>query len=171
MKIESTEELEVIRPKAKRKDVDLNDMEKQCLSVVYEEITKKVQKVKRATLNLSCSSCVRSAINLVYNYITYHEEREVEVPQEKAKVTIVENQLPQYEVVIDEDESTGVDRIEFTSDAYVDAKQFTFPTDLDKPEKLYADKTLKELRELFPDIKKRSKEDFIQAIKDANKRD
>ena len=117
-KIDSTEELEFIRTKVSTRQLDYNEQELLCLTQVYKEIGKHYG--QNYSLNKSCSSCIKEAMNIVYNYVTFLEEKEQPIPTKKANVTTVQTNLE--------------------------------------------DLTLKQLRELYPDIKSTSKKGFIKQI-------
>jgi len=86
-KIAPQEELEVIREKVTRRALDYNETELLCLTEVYKAIGKHYG--LRYTLNKSCSSCIKEAMNICYNYVTFHEEKEQPKPTKKANVTMV----------------------------------------------------------------------------------
>ena len=143
--IGSTEELEVVREKVSRRDLDFNEIELQCLTQVYKEIGQHYG--LRYTLNKSCSSCIKEAMNIVYNYINFHEPKKTTVLRE-AKVTVIKPTLTESDSVADLEGAPRPDN----------------PT-----EEALNEMTLPELREAYPDIKKRSKTDFIKAVLNDNK--
>lgn len=54
-----------------------------------QEVNREVLKwsgINQSTINMSCTSCIQEAINIVYNYVTYHEIRP---DNRKAKVIAV----------------------------------------------------------------------------------
>lgn len=60
--------------------------EKIHLQTIYQAITKK-------TLSLNCQACWIGAINIINNYIKYHEPKKSDTALE-TKVTFIENQKP-----------------------------------------------------------------------------
>lgn len=76
---QSQESLEVIRFKVERQQYDFKGIEAQCLSQVFEEIQWEFCK-KKVTLNIGCSGCLKTAVNVVLNYINTHEEKTNLVP-------------------------------------------------------------------------------------------
>lgn len=79
-------ELEAIRTKVEKRQIDYTKTELDCLKAVYDDIQKQIGSKMR--LNTSCSSCVVSGMNIVHNYIKFHELPEAPVSA-KAKVTKV----------------------------------------------------------------------------------
>ena len=71
---ESNESLNKIRAKVTRKDIDFNQQELLYLDEVYAEITK-LSTGKAQVISRGCSSCINNAVNIVYNFVTYHEEK------------------------------------------------------------------------------------------------
>lgn len=82
------ESLDLIRGKIMRQAIDFTQPEKLALSEVYAFVTKLAGKER--VLQIGCSSCVNSAVHILYNYITYHEEIVVtEKPIQKANTITV----------------------------------------------------------------------------------
>jgi len=71
---DSQKSLDHIRFKVERQQYDLRGVELQCLAQVFEEIQFVMVK-KKVKLNIGCPGCVKTAINVVYNFIHSHEER------------------------------------------------------------------------------------------------
>lgn len=92
-KLESIDSLNAIREKVSIRKNDFNKHELLHLAEVYAEITKESMG-KAKVLDVGCSSCIASAANIVYNYITFHEPKEIEVeemiPLDDANIVIVE---------------------------------------------------------------------------------
>ena len=76
---QSQESLEVIRFKIEHQQYDFKGIEAQCLSQVFEEIQWEFCK-KKVTLNIGCPGCLKTAVNVVLNYINTHEEKTNLVP-------------------------------------------------------------------------------------------
>lgn len=88
MRIESINELNEIREKITRKAVDYNQRELLCLTAVYADITK--QSIGKAMiLDMSCSSCIKEAVNIAHNFVKFHEIPEPS-KETQAKITIVD---------------------------------------------------------------------------------
>ena len=86
--LKSKQELDFIREKIMRGDVDLNRQEKDSLKVVYDEIQETIVK-GRSRLDLKCSGCLPNAIDIVRNYIIFHEPKStVKVHNEKKAVVV-----------------------------------------------------------------------------------
>lgn len=86
---ESNESLNKIRAKVARKDIDFNQHELLCLDEVYAEITK-LSTGKAQVISRGCSSCINNAVNIVYNFVTYHEEKHEPTEKNTPKITIIE---------------------------------------------------------------------------------
>lgn len=71
---DSQKSLDHIRLKVERQQYDLRGIELQCLAQVFEEIQLVMVK-KKVVLNTGCSGCVKTAMNVLYNFVTQHEER------------------------------------------------------------------------------------------------
>ena len=78
--LESIDSLNAIREKVSIRKNDFNKHELLNLAEVYAEITQKSMG-KSKVLDMGCSSCIASAANIVYNYITFHEPKEIEVEE------------------------------------------------------------------------------------------
>ena len=116
-RIQATEELDFIREKIARRALDYNENELQCMTIVYEQIGKYYN--QQYKLKKGCNSCVKDAMNIIYNYITFLEEP---TPTKEKNATITN-------IKID-----------------------------------VSDLTLKQLRELYPEIKSTSKKGFIEQL-------
>lgn len=90
---ESNESLEKIRAKVTRKDIDFNTQELLYLDEVYAEITKQ-STGKAQVISRGCSSCINNAVNIVYNFVTYHEEKHE--PLEKNTPNITEKVVKEW---------------------------------------------------------------------------
>lgn len=145
--IESQEELEVVREKVSRRALDFNEIELQCLTQVYKEIGQHYG--QRYTLNKSCSSCIKEAMNIVYNYINFHEPKKTTVLRD-AKVTVIRPTLTEADAVADLEGTPRPDN----------------PTI-----EALNEMSLPQLREAYPNTKKRSKADFIKAVLELNRND
>jgi hypothetical protein len=92
-KLEAIESLNAIREKIAIRKYDFSKVELLHLEAVYAEITKQSMG-KMKVLDKGCSSCIASAANIVYNYITFHEPKEIEVekilPVKDVETVIVE---------------------------------------------------------------------------------
>lgn len=86
---QSQESLEVIRFKVERQQYDFKGIEAQCLSQVFEEIQWEFCK-KKVTLNISCSGCLKTAVNVVLNYINTHEEKTNLVPANVTEIRVMD---------------------------------------------------------------------------------
>ena len=83
---EANESLELIRAKVNRKDIDFSNQELLYLDEVYGEITK-LSTGKAHIISRGCSSCINNAVNIVYNFVTYHEERHEQAVKSTPKIT------------------------------------------------------------------------------------
>ena len=83
---ESNESLNKIRAKVTRKDIDFNQQELLYLDEVYAEITK-LSTGKAQVISRGCSSCINNAVNIVYNFVTYHEEKHELEEKNTPKIT------------------------------------------------------------------------------------
>ena len=86
---ESNESLNKIRAKVTRKDIDFNQHELLYLDEVYAEITK-LSTGKAQVISRGCSSCINNAVNIVYNFVTYHEEKHEPTEKNTPKITTIE---------------------------------------------------------------------------------
>ena len=86
---EANESLELIRAKVNRKDIDFSNQELLYLDEVYGEITK-LSTGKAHIISRGCSSCINNAVNIVYNFVTYHEERHEQAVKSTPKITTIE---------------------------------------------------------------------------------
>jgi hypothetical protein len=78
--LESIDSLNVIRQKVATRQIDFSKDELLHLEEVYIEIQKKATG-KTKVLDKGCSSCIASAANIVYNYITFHEPKEFSIEE------------------------------------------------------------------------------------------
>lgn len=85
---ESNESLNKIRAKVTRKDIDFNQNELLYLDEVYAEITK-LSTGKAQVISRGCSSCINNAVNIVYNFVTYHEEKHEPTEKNTPKITTI----------------------------------------------------------------------------------
>lgn len=74
---ESQKSLDHIRFKVVRQQYDLRGVELQCLKQVFEEIQLVMVK-KKVKLNTGCQGCIKTAVNVLYNFVNQHEERTIE---------------------------------------------------------------------------------------------
>lgn len=79
-----TKSIEIIREKVVRGATDYSKSEQLALSEVYGDVTYLAG--KRRVLDVSCSSCLISAVTIIGNYIKYHEHNETPIPEVKANV-------------------------------------------------------------------------------------
>ena len=86
---ETNESLNKIRAKVTRKDIDFNQQELLYLDEVYAEITK-LSTGKAQVISRGCSSCINNAVNIVYNFVTYHEEKHEPLEKNTPKITTIE---------------------------------------------------------------------------------
>ena len=84
----SNDSLNKIRPKIIRKAIDLDKQELLYLNEVYMEIQKEVTG-KSKPLNMGCSSCINNAVNIVHNFVMFHEERHEITEKNKPNIEIV----------------------------------------------------------------------------------
>lgn len=77
MNEEQKESLNAIRFKIVNDQTDFNKQEVLHLTVVYSYITKYAGKER--VLNMSCQSCLITAMNITKNYIKYHEDIDVQL--------------------------------------------------------------------------------------------
>lgn len=74
---ESQKSLDHIRFKVVRQQYDFRGVELQCLKQVFEEIQLVMVK-KKVKLNIGCAGCIKTAVNVLYNFVNQHEERTIE---------------------------------------------------------------------------------------------
>jgi hypothetical protein len=113
---ESMEALEVIRFKVEKQQYDLKGIEANCLKVVFEELQFTFVG-KKVNLDIGCPGCIKTAMNVVKNYVDYHEPKTVRLtkqPEQPANVTRVKvgDEKPTVQESIDEQ---------------IDLKQLTVP--------------------------------------------
>ncbi len=97
---ESQDALEVIRFKVEKQQYDLRGVEPNCLKVVFEEL-QFVFVNKKVRLDLACSGCIKTAMNVVKNYVDFHEPKTVRVanvPTKPANVVRVDVNTPQTDL-------------------------------------------------------------------------
>lgn len=92
--LDSIDSLNAIRQKVSTRQTDFNKRELDQLEEVYAEIQEKFVRKKNVTLDKGCASCISSAANIVFNYISFHEPKTIEIekplPTEKANIVIKE---------------------------------------------------------------------------------
>lgn len=76
----SAKSLDFIRTKVEKQLYDLNILEKAALKEVFEEIQYEVTK-RKVTLDTSCSGCIKSAVNVCFNFVKFHEVRKASKPE------------------------------------------------------------------------------------------
>ena len=97
---EAQDALEVIRFKVEKQQYDLRGVEPNCLKVVFEEL-QFVFVNKKVRLDIACSGCIKTAMNVVKNYVDFHEPKTVRVaniPTKPANVTRVDVNEPQTDL-------------------------------------------------------------------------
>ncbi len=99
---EAQDALEVIRFKVEKQQYDLRGVEPNCLKVVCEEL-QFVFVNKKVRLDIACSGCIKTAMNVVKNYVDFHEPKTVRVanvPTKPANVVRVDvnDKLPTFEM-------------------------------------------------------------------------
>lgn len=114
---EAQDALEVIRFKVEKQQYDLRGVEPNCLKVVFEEL-QFVFVNKKVKLDIACSGCIKTAMNVVKNYVDFHEPKTVRVanvPTKPANVvrvdvndTIVTSEVKDNVKVVSYDLSTKV---------------------------------------------------------------
>src|SRR6186713_997747 len=92
--LDSIDSLNAIRQKVTTRQTDFSKKELLQLEEVYIEIQEKRVGKKNVILDKGCSSCISSAANIVFNYITFHEPKEIDIekpiPAEKVNVVVKE---------------------------------------------------------------------------------
>jgi len=89
---EAQDALEVIRFKVEKQQYDLRGVEPNCLKVVFEEL-QFIFVNKKVKLDIACSGCIKTAMNVVKNYVDFHEPKTVRstiVPTTPANVVRVD---------------------------------------------------------------------------------
>ena len=89
---EAQDALEVIRFKVEKQQYDLRGIEPNCLKIVFEEL-QFVFVNKKVRLDIACSGCIKTAMNVVKNYVDFHEPKTVRVanvPTKPANVVRVD---------------------------------------------------------------------------------
>lgn len=97
---EAQDALEVIRFKVEKQQYDLRGVEPNCLKVVFEEL-QFVFVNKKVKLDVACSGCIKTAMNVVKNYVDFHEPKTVRVanaPTTPANVVRVDVNAPQTDL-------------------------------------------------------------------------
>lgn len=171
--LDSIDSLNAIRQKVTTRQTDFNQKELLLLEEVYSEIQSKFVGKKNVILDKGCSSCISSAANIVFNYINFHEPRQIEI-EKPIPVEDVEKVLQALK------NNNGKTLVAFTdNEEYVKmveeigAKDFEV-TDgilqvpglkeaIDSKKEL-KDMKLSELRQLYPNIKARSVKEFLHEL-------
>lgn len=97
---EAQDALEVIRFKVEKQQYDLRGVEPNCLKIVFEEL-QFVFVNKKVKLDIACSGCIKTAMNVVKNYVDFHEPKTVRVanvPTKPANVVRVDVNAPQTDL-------------------------------------------------------------------------
>lgn len=141
---EAQDALEVIRFKVEKQQYDLRGVEPNCLKVVFEEL-QFIFVNKKVRLDVACSGCIKTAMNVVKNYVDFHEPKTVRVanvPTKPANVTRVDvnAELPTFEMTSDA-EIVGVLLTDKPSHGVMGVTFTDTPTDLSKL-------SIKELQEI-----------------------
>jgi len=129
--------LDLIRFKVEKQQYDLSTIEKNCLKEVFEEI-QLVFVGKKVKLDIACSGCIKTAVNICNNFINTHEERVSTNKANVTEVTVKEVKANVTEVIVKSE-----------------------PTEVCVPR----EPTLAELREMYPHIKATSVKVFIEKLK------
>ena len=79
--------LDFIRVKVVNQQYDIRGIEAQCLTEVFEEIQLKATG-KKVSLNIACNGCIKTAMNVCYNFVQQHEERTVSYTANVTKIEI-----------------------------------------------------------------------------------
>lgn len=148
---EHEESLNVVRAKCTRKDSDFTADELRHLNLVNIELQKSYGKKYVKALDQSCGYCVITAMRCIHNYIVNEEPS---------------NDIPTFEVIVDETTETGLESISLVKEPPHGINSIIFeesdmPIDHKDNELL----TLPELRKKYPEIKARSKQDFLNKLK------
>lgn len=130
---ESMEALEVIRFKVEKQQYDLKGIEANCLKLVFEELQFTFVG-KKVNLDIGCPGCIKTAMNVVKNYVDYHEPKTVrstKQPEQPANVTRVK---VGDTIVVKEDNKVSYEMntelqksVQESIDEQIDLKQLTVP--------------------------------------------
>jgi hypothetical protein len=85
---EANESLNVIRGKVMRKAIDIDEKEFLHLDLVHREITKQ-STGKAIGVSKGCSSCINNAVNILYNFVMFHEEKHEATEVSKPNIEVV----------------------------------------------------------------------------------
>ena len=141
--IEHEESLNVVRQKCIKRNTDFKGEELTHLNLAFMELQKSYGKKIATPIDLSCSSCVHTAMNAVHNYIVNEEQPELSDEQtEDILMGMVIDKLS----------------LELELEEVPEEKPF-----FNAIEQLHT-LTLSELREMYPHIKARSVEKFIERL-------
>lgn len=143
---QAQESLDHIRFKVVRQQYDLRGIEAQCLAQVFEEIQLRMVN-KKVTLNIGCSGCIKTAVNVVYNFINQFEERQA---TESANIEVKRVNNGVKNIILTDKPDNGVKGISF--DYHENQK-----LELRSP-------TLTELRATYPHIKATSVKVFLEKL-------
>jgi hypothetical protein len=91
--------LDLIRFKVEKQQYDLSTIEKNCLKEVFEEI-QLVFVGKKVKLDIACSGCIKTAVNICNNFINTHEERTSTNKAKVVEVTVKESKANVTEVIV-----------------------------------------------------------------------
>jgi hypothetical protein len=85
---EANDSLNVIRGKVMRKAIDIDEKEFLHLDLVHREITK-LSTGKPIGVSKGCSSCINNAVNILYNFVMFHEEKHEATEVSKPNIEVV----------------------------------------------------------------------------------
>jgi hypothetical protein len=129
---ESQDALEVIRFKVEKQQYDLKGIESNCLKVVFEELqfTFVGKKVK---LDIDCPGCIKTAMNVVKNYVDFYEPRVIRTkqpdkPANVTRVTVGDTVVVREDKKVSFEMNTELQKtVQESIDEQVDLKQLTIP--------------------------------------------
>jgi len=149
---EHEESLNIVRAKCENKNTDFTKEELKHLSLANIELQKSYGKKFVKPLDKSCSYCVITAMNCIHNYIKFEESKNAESNKAKNKKEVQKKNEPR---LIGKLENKTI--IPVTDDKIKKASQESIEDLAKLP--------LKELRKIFPNIKARSIDKFIELLK------
>lgn len=87
--LKNQEELEAIRFKVMNVQTDLTKVQKDCLKAVYDEIQERYVSAKNK-FKIDCSGCIKNGLEVVRNYIQFHEQVQSEKKHAKVRMIVEE---------------------------------------------------------------------------------
>ena len=153
---EHEESLNVVRAKCTRKDSDFTADELRHLNLVNIELQKSYGKKYVKALDQSCGYCVITAMRCIHNYIVNEEPK-----TEKVVISSGEIEVEQATIIPVTHMEIDGDIVPLPDGDFMDIIESASQTITEEDENL----SLPELRTKYPEIKARSKQDFLNKLK------